>query len=177
MPMVLRESKIAKLLILLDLKIAPTKMRKIIGMKENCQKNLRKGRFSQHNQIYRITFTTKGRKCIFDDFAKARIVIKMLSQSDEQKNSSTLAFVVMPDHIHWLVQLIGRQTLAQLIKTVKSQVTIQIGYPIWQAGYYDHAIRQDEDIQKIARYIVANPIRAGLVTKVADYPYWDAIWV
>ena len=48
---------------------------------------------------------------------------------------------------------------------------------ISQAGYYDHALRQEEDMQKIARYIVANPIRAGLVNKVGDYPHWDAIWL
>ena len=54
---------------------------------------------------------------------------------------------------------------------------MQIGQPIWQAGYYDHAIRKDEDIVNIARYIIANPIRAGLVKKVGDYPHWHAIWL
>ena len=49
--------------------------------------------------------------------------------------------------------------------------------PIWQAGYYDHALRIEEDIQTVARYIVANPIRAGLVQKIADYPHWDAVWL
>lgn len=83
----------------------------------------------------------------------------------------------MPDHIHWLMQLVGSQTLANVVKTIKSKTTVQLGNPIWQAGYFDHAIRSVEDIQDIARYIVANPIRAGLVKKVGDYPHWDAIWL
>ena len=64
-----------------------------------------------------------------------------------------------------------------MIKSTQSKATVQIGAPLWQTGYYDHAIRKDEDIQAIARYIVANPIRAGLVTKVGDYSHWDAVWL
>ena len=49
--------------------------------------------------------------------------------------------------------------------------------PIWQRAFFDHGLRDDEDTAKVARYIVANPLRAGLVTKLGDYPHWDAIWL
>ena len=39
------------------------------------------------------------------------------------------------------------------------------------------AVRREEDLKMIARYIVTNPIRAGLVQKVGDYPLWDATWI
>jgi REP element-mobilizing transposase RayT len=146
-------------------------------MKTNRQKYLRIGRYSQKNQIYHITFTTINRTPIFKDLAKARTLINILKQTDQLQHTGTLAFVVMPDHIHWLMQLVGSQSLQNVIKVVKSKVSIQIGKPIWQAGYYDHAIRKEEDIQNIARYIVANPIRAGLVTKMGDYSHWDAVWL
>ncbi|MNL58136.1 hypothetical protein D3C87_1817490 [compost metagenome] len=48
---------------------------------------------------------------------------------------------------------------------------------LWQQGYHDRALRRDEDLVKLARYVVANPLRAGLVEKLGDYPLWDAIWV
>ncbi len=48
---------------------------------------------------------------------------------------------------------------------------------VWQKGYHDRAVRREEDLRHIARYIVANPLRAGLVRKVGDYPLWDAIWL
>jgi len=83
----------------------------------------------------------------------------------------------MPDHLHWLMQLNGDVTLQRVVKNIKSQSAKAIGKPIGQAGYCNHAIREDEDIQNIVRYIVANPIRAGLVSKVSDYPHWNAIWL
>ena len=42
---------------------------------------------------------------------------------------------------------------------------------------YDHALRADEDVLAAARYIVANPLRAGLVGSIRDYPFWDAVWL
>jgi REP element-mobilizing transposase RayT len=51
------------------------------------------------------------------------------------------------------------------------------GQNVWQHGFHDHVLREEEDIANIARYIVANPLRAGLVNKVGDYPFWDAVWL
>ncbi|MNE68641.1 hypothetical protein D3C80_1643130 [compost metagenome] len=48
---------------------------------------------------------------------------------------------------------------------------------LWQKGFHDHALRREEDVKAVARYVVANPLRAGLVEKLADYPFWDAIWL
>lgn len=146
-------------------------------MQPKHQKDLRKGRVSLPSQIYHITTTTKNRIPIFSNFTVARTLIKTIQKSDALGFTKTLAFIVMPDHLHWLMQLNGEITLPRVVKSMKSQAAKAIGQPIWQAGYYDHAIRKDEDIQNIARYIVANPIRAGLVKSVGDYPHWDAIWL
>jgi len=51
------------------------------------------------------------------------------------------------------------------------------GGPVWQKGYYDHAVRCDEDLRRLARYMIANPLRAGLVERIGDYPLWDAVWL
>ena len=141
------------------------------------QKNLRKGRYSQANQIYHITTTIANRQPLFNEFYLARKIINTIKQSDALNHTTTLAFVVMPDHVHWLMQLKDKGTLQQVIRSMKSQTAKVVGHPIWQAGYYDHAIRNDEDIVNIARYIIANPIRAGLVKKASDYPHWDAIYL
>ena len=45
------------------------------------------------------------------------------------------------------------------------------GTQLWQKGYYDHALRLDEDVCDAALYIFANPVRAGLVAEVTDYPF------
>jgi len=38
-------------------------------------------------------------------------------------------------------------------------------------------LRNDEDLLDVARYVVANPVRAGLVPRVGDYPFWNAVWL
>jgi hypothetical protein len=42
---------------------------------------------------------------------------------------------------------------------------------LWQAGYYERILRDDDAPRAIARYIIANPVRAGLVTSPLEYPY------
>ncbi len=89
----------------------------------------------------------------------------------------------MPDHLHWLFQLNEGCLLSRVMKTLKARSAIAInryrgqGGSIWQRAYYDHALRKDEDIRNIARYIVANPLRAGLVKNIGDYPHWDCTWL
>ena len=47
----------------------------------------------------------------------------------------------------------------------------------WAPGFHDHALRREEDVKCTALYIVGNPLRAGLVERVADYRYWNADWL
>lgn len=151
-------------------------------------KDLRKGRHSENNRIYLITAVTHKRQKIFTDFYRGRIVIKAMQYQHQQQKINSLAFVIMPDHFHWLFSLQNDHSLATIMQSVKgySGNKIQknrqakggiIDSPLWQDGCHDHAIRKEEDLQQIARYLVANPLRAKLVNKIADYPLWDAIWL
>jgi len=88
----------------------------------------------------------------------------------------------MPDHVHWLLQLNKGQDLSKLVaqlKAVSAKSIKQKGAigQVWAAGFHDHALRRDEDLLAVACYVVANPLRAGLVNRVGDYPFWDAVWV
>ncbi|MDO9226036.1 MAG: transposase [Pseudomonadota bacterium] len=139
--------------------------------------NLRKGRVSEQGCVYLVTFVVRERRPIFQDFAMGRLLVSELKSADAVGLSKTWAFVVMPDHCHWLLSLQSR-SLSSLIGRVKARCAKAIGRgPIWQPGFHDHAARQEEDLQAMARYIVANPLRAGLATRVADYPLWDAAWL
>ncbi len=42
---------------------------------------------------------------------------------------------------------------------------------LWQEGYYERVLRDDDASRDIARYIIANPVRGGLVTSPIEYPY------
>ena len=144
--------------------------------------DLRNGRWSETGRIYLITTVTESRRPVFRDFWCARQLVHELRATDNLGWSMTWAFVVMPDHLHWLVEL-GDTELSRLVLRIKSCSAIAINRSLgqsgrlWQKGFHDHALRKEEELQVVARYLVANPVRAGLVESVRDYPHWDARWV
>jgi putative transposase len=144
---------------------------------------LRWGRYSEPGRIYHLVFTTERRRPLFHDFNLARLAVHHLRLIDERAWTESLAWVVMPDHVHWLFSLGEAVDLARVAQTYKGGCARAINLrrgttgTVWQRAYYDHAVRKEEDIQVMARYIVANPVRAGLVSRVGDYPHWDAVWL
>lgn len=143
---------------------------------------LRIGRFSEFGRIYLLTSNTRERNPVFSDFFLGRLLVQQFRVAEEDGQVRSLAWVVMPDHFHWLVELQDVR-LARLMAKVKAASAIAINRrrgkkgELWQPGFHDHALRHEDDLLHAARYVVANPLRAGLVTRLADYPLWDAIWL
>ncbi|RON12463.1 REP-associated tyrosine transposase [Pseudomonas frederiksbergensis] len=143
---------------------------------------LRIGRYAEPNRIYLLTTNTLGREPVFNDFVLGRLVVAQFRAVQDQGWANSLAWVVMPDHFHWLIEL-QEGSLSGLMQKTKSlstkAVNLSVGRKIslWQQGFHDRALRREEDLVKLARYVVANPLRAGLVERLGDYPLWDAIWV
>ena len=143
---------------------------------------LRRGRFAELGRIYLLTATVDRREPVFADFRLGRLLAAELKAAHVEGLVDSLAWVVMPDHIHWLLVL-QRGSLSALMRRVKGrsarQINPHIGHRgrLWQDGFRDRALRSEEDVLPVARYIVANPLRAGLVQQVGDYPLWDAVWL
>jgi REP element-mobilizing transposase RayT len=143
---------------------------------------LRTGRYAEPNRVYLLTTNTLDREPVFKDFALGRLVVHQFRQAQNMGLVNSLAWVVMPDHFHWLVEL-EKCSLSNLMRQTKSLSTREVNLssnrngPLWQQGYHDRALRREEDLVKMARYVVANPLRAGLVDHLGDYPLWDAIWL
>ena len=140
-------------------------------------KDLRKGRVSLSNHVYLVTIVTENRHPVFMSFDAARLAARCFHDSNIIKHAKTFAFVVMPDHVHWLFQMEEHGNLSEMIRLYKAKVSLLTQKRIWQRGFHDHALRSDENVRDVARYIVANPLRAGLVNSIGEYPHWDAIWL
>lgn len=138
--------------------------------------HLRKGRFSQTGIAYHITTVTLHRTPHFSDINKGRKVVQELKALQDQGKAETLCYVLMPDHLHWLMVLQDGE-LSEVMRLLKGRSARAIGQGLWQANYHDHAVRQEEDLHKVARYMVANPLRTRLVKYIGDYPLWDAVWL
>jgi len=100
--------------------------------------SLRTGRHTQAGQIYLLTTVTADRQPVFADFQAARCLIRCLQQAALLRQADTLAFVVMPDHLHWLMQLGEGIDLSRCMGSVKSITARQLGIPFWQKGFHDH---------------------------------------
>ncbi len=138
--------------------------------------DLYKGRHSQPGLCYHITTVTKNRAPIFTDLYAGRMLVRELINLDQEETTQTLCYVVMPDHLHWLMQL-KCGSIGSIMQRLKGRTSRAIGGGLWQERYYDHAVRKEEDLRVMARYIVANPLRKGIVDKIGDYPLWDAVWI
>ena len=145
---------------------------------------LRIGRQSLAGQVYLITFATVDRARTFADWAVAAEACRVMSATPAWQRSRLLAWVLMPDHWHGLVELGGFDSLPTCVGRLKGrsarllrQAHPGIGPTVWAPAYHDRALRAEEQLVDAARYVVMNPVRAGLVRRVGDYPYWDAVWV
>jgi len=114
--------------------------------------------------------------------------VQAMRFQENENRIESLAFMLMPDHLHWLVALQHQTSLSEVMKSVKNYSARKIGnvlrksgeveaVHVWQDGFHDRAIRKEDDLPEVARYIIANPLRAGLVKKIGDYSLWDAIWL
>ncbi|MCW8274647.1 transposase [Pseudomonas sp. PCH199] len=143
---------------------------------------LRIGRRSEPGRVYLLTAVTYERQPIFQDWRIGRMVVNEFRRAQEAGNATSIAWVIMPDHFHWLVEL-HNGDLPKLMQATKARsaraINLKRGQPerLWQKGYFDRALRWEEDLKVAARYIIANPIRAGLVDHIGEYPLWDAIWI
>lgn len=143
---------------------------------------LRKGRYSCSRHIYFITTVCADRNRLFLDTDNARLVSKLCHDKRIWGESRLLAWVLMPDHWHGIVELGENTTLSRTMQAFKScsakalNVQIKSSGKIWQSGFYERCLLEAH-LLPAARYLIANPLRAGLVNEIGQYPYWDAIWL
>lgn len=137
---------------------------------------------SQIGAIFAIAVVTNKRRPIFIQSSLADVVAHEIGYCDNEGRTETLAWVVMPDHLHWMTVL-RRGSLGDLLCAFKSRSAREINRLagssglVWQAGYYDHHLRSDEDLRAQALYIIENPLRKGLAANVEQYPHWACRWI
>jgi len=79
--------------------------------------------------------------------------------------------VLMPDHLHALISFPYERPMKQIIADWKRFLATNLNID-WQRDFFDHRLRRDESFVQKADYIRANPVRAGLVSSIEDWPYF-----
>ena len=125
---------------------------------------------------YFLTFCTYRRYEHFRSKGTAAMVTRHFRRTARREGFAILAYCLMPDHVHLLVEGTTPQSdLRRFVKGTKQssgQVYSRMyDVRLWDEGYHDRVLRQDTDVREIARYIVWNPVRVGLTATPLQYPY------
>jgi REP element-mobilizing transposase RayT len=93
-----------------------------------------------------------------------------------------LAWVVMPNHVHWLFTPLDGHKLKEILHSIKSFCSNEANLILdrrgtfWMEDYFDRWIRDEKHFKNAVRYIEHNPVKAGLCRKPEDWPWSSAHW-
>ncbi|MCD6163320.1 MAG: transposase [candidate division Zixibacteria bacterium] len=144
------------------------------------------------NGAYFVTICAHNRKLFFEDeHIKKIIEVEWLNTSRIRRDVIIDEFVVMPNHLHGIIIINAdfgdvckkgvcntplrpqfrspSKTLGSIIRGFKAATTSKInkihhtsGLPVWQRNYYEHVIRNDNDLYDARKYINENPLKWAL---------------
>ncbi len=135
---------------------------------------------------YFVTVCAHGRRCIFDAPEVRHLVEERWNQTRHHfPNAATDEFVIMPNHVHGILWIVGANTavgtqhaaslqtpsvapgsLGAIVRSFKSAVTKPVneilgtpGAPVWQRNYYERIIRNEDELRRVREYIRFNPLQ------------------
>jgi len=134
--------------------------------------------FDYRGQLrYFLTICVNQRAPVFDDETIARHVIQQFLRTAGAEKFEVLAYCAMPDHFHALaIGLADDSDLIRFVTAFKKCTGYwwkQSGHPrpLWQRGYHDRILREDDLNDAVIRYILLNPVRANLVSDPREYRF------
>ena len=129
-----------------------------------------------------LTFRTDARRKIFVSADVVDLAWSQILRAAQERSFAVIAYCFMPDHIHILAEGKAESANLSLFITIAKQRSAHVARRwirgrLWQAGYFDRVLRENDSTFAVARYIVQNPVRAGLVRSPVEYPFCgSSIW-
>jgi putative transposase len=125
---------------------------------------------------YFLTWCTESRLRLFVTSTAVDLVKVQILRAADDEAFALLAYCFMPDHVHLLIEARSDASDCHAFITRAKQFSGYhfrkvLGRRLWQRYGFEHVVRDDETTLVVARYIVENPLRAGLVRRVEDYPF------
>ena len=128
------------------------------------------------DRLCSLTICGADRLPRFADASFADALVALLFQQARASRVTLHAYCLMPDHVHLLASPNGGDSVISFVQAFKGRSTRlawEFGHAgtIWQPRFYDHFLREEEDIPRAVEYILNNPVRKGLVSNWHDY-HW-----
>jgi len=137
-----------------------------------------------------FTVVTFHRRPLLATDRTRAVLRRAMAQTCRERPFENVAMVLLPDHLHTVWTLprgdADFSTRWRLIKTRVTQALLDDGvdaahpsdarrgrhqHAIWQPRFWEHTIRDDEDLRRHMDYIHWNPVKHGLVSRVRDWPW------
>jgi putative transposase len=123
-----------------------------------------------------LRFCTDARRSVFTSDAPVDLARSQILRSSLEHQFAVIAYCFMPDHLHLLIEGESessncRDFIARAKQYSGYRHAARFKERLWQRYGFERVLRKDETTAIVARYILENPIRAGLVTRIEDYPY------
>ena len=147
-------------------------------------------RYYSPGQIVFITQIINQRQPAFHDQKSIALLQDTLRYTKEKHSFKMLAYVILPDHFHMLIQPDGESNFSQIMHAMKGRFTraykkrfsMTDHINFWQKRFWDHVIRDENDLENHFHYIHYNPIKHGYVDhpqnwKHSSYQQWMSIGV
>jgi len=113
-------------------------------------------------------------------------LVNILNHTASGRHTQFFAWCIMPDHVHLLVQ---DPDIVDLVRLLKGRATplarrVEPQRRLWQRSFYDHGLRRDESVERVAQYIFENPVRRELARSPPEYrwsgsnvwPAWRSLY-
>ena len=149
--------------------------------------------FDDQNHAYFVTFSCYRRRKLLDDDAAKGIIVHFLDAQLKNQSGSCMGFVVMPDHVHALVQFEQPGSLSTFMGQWKRRSSMALkamfqekfdeyathldpNDPMWQPKYYAFNVYSPRKAKEKMAYMHNNPVAAGLVHRSQDWRFSSARW-
>jgi putative transposase len=129
-------------------------------------------RYQQAGDLHFITFSCHQRRPYLERSSTRELFESALERIRTRYWFAVMGYVVMPEHVHLLMNEPKVGTLAGAIQALKLSVSVRrTERPFWQARYYDFNVFSTAKQTEKLRYLHRNPVTRGLVEKPEDWAW------
>jgi putative transposase len=126
--------------------------------------------------FFATTKTSMGMRLLQSE-RNANLLIDVLRSLVAERKFKLHDFVIMPDHIHLLIEVVDNVTIEKATQLIKGRFSHRISHEfrykgeVWQRGFTEEQLMNTESFEKHRQYIAENPVKAGLAISADDYPF------
>lgn len=139
-------------------------------------------RYAPGGMVFHVLNRANGRACIFQKEGDYQSFLGLVKDTAGETAMRILAYAIMPNHWHMVLwpredgdlgEFMHRLTTTHVRRWHLHRATVGAGH-LYQGPYKSFPVEEDDRLLIVCRYVERNPLRAGLVETVEDWPWSSA---